>query len=459
MATNIVQHPLYNSIVVGQDIIYSVENPNIVANFTGVKIIAKVFISNLLPVNTGLDIPIGTFKTTPNNAGVGMFNLKPIIESFVSADNMARDISKYKNTLNANLALPIHLIDAYSGNNNIIRYAAVVFTTEYIDANGDIVSDGTSDTSEQLYAFNGYLKYTDVLDLNGDNFGYNNTKFILGSSNRRFLTNAPATQYANLEDYGTIGIFDPIGVNFIKIKYFDTAGVPFAVDNISKSTANGAYDVFVSLNQFNVLYFGIFPGNLRGNINSSLQTLINNGTIQGGSYTVEAFGANNTAISKTYTINLNCPNTKGFEPIRLCWLNQWGAWDYYTFTMKSSKMISTKGSTYEQLEGTWNQETYRVNGFRGGKKSFRVNATEKITMNTDFVSENESVWFEELINSPEVYILEGFQTDANNPALNNYVIPVRLTTSSYTRKTVANDKIMQYTFEVEKSKTLRTQSI
>ena len=122
-------------------------------------------------------------------------------------------------------------------------------------------------------------------------------------------------------------------------------------------------------------------------------------------------------------------------------------------------MISKKGSTYEQLEGSWNDSTYKIDSFRGGKKSFRVNATEKITMNTDFVSENESVWFEELINSPEVYILEGFQTDVNNPALNNYVIPVRLTTSSYTRKTVANDKIMQYTFEVEKSKTLRTQSI
>ena len=128
-------------------------------------------------------------------------------------------------------------------------------------------------------------------------------------------------------------------------------------------------------------------------------------------------------------------------------------------------MISTKGSTYEQLEGSWNDSTYKINGFRGGKKSFRVNATEKITMNTDFVSEAESTWFEELINSPEVYILQGFQSDLNQvqglkiPAMNQYVTPVRLTTSSYTKKTVANDKLMQYTFEVEKSKTLRTQSI
>ena len=79
-------------------------------------------------------------------------------------------------------------------------------------------------------------------------------------------------------------------------------------------------------------------------------------------------------------------------------------------------------------------------------------------MNTGFVTEDESVVFEELINSPEVYLLEGYQLDLNN-ALNQYVTPVRLTTSSFTRKTIANDRLMQYTFEIEKSKTLRTQSI
>ena len=43
--------------------------------------------------------------------------------------------------------------------------------------------------------------------------------------------------------------------------------------------------------------------------------------------------------------------------------------------------------------------------------------------------------------------------------VNKYVEPVTVTTSSYTRKTKANDKLIQYTFEVEKSKTQRTQSV
>ena len=180
-----------------------------------------------------------------------------------------------------------------------------------------------------------------------------------------------------------------------------------------------------------------------------------------GSISVTAYDstATNPKISKEYIININCPDTKGFESIRLCWLNQWGVWDYYTFTQKSVRSVSTKGSTYEQLAGTWNEAAYRVDSYKGGKKAFRVNATEKIKMNTDFVSEIENEMFEELINSPEVYILEGYQTDGSLSALNQYVKPVRLTTSSFVKKTVANDKLIQYTFEVEKSKTLRTQSV
>ena len=81
-------------------------------------------------------------------------------------------------------------------------------------------------------------------------------------------------------------------------------------------------------------------------------------------------------------------------------------------------------------------------------------------MNTDFISEDDNVIFEELTNSPEVYVLAGYSLIYDvQTNLNQYVTPVRVTSTNFTKKTVANDKLIQYTFEVEKSKTLRTQSI
>ena len=42
---------------------------------------------------------------------------------------------------------------------------------------------------------------------------------------------------------------------------------------------------------------------------------------------------------------------------------------------------------------------------------------------------------------------------------NKYIEPVSVTTASIKRKTRANDKLISYSFTVEKSKTQRTQSV
>ena len=464
MATIIEQKPLNTQLPVGQEVIFVVSNSTIVASQTNVRFIADVYISDTIPTAiSSVTVPTATFKTTPNNAGVGIFDFRQVVENYVSADNMAANFSEYKGvTTTDDTPHPLHLIDKYSKNKKGARWLTVQFKTQFIDASGVTVSGG-EENSVDYQIFNGYLKYSDIFTMGtgstANDFGYDLSSFNLSAQTDSFLTNAPATQYANLEDYGTIAFLAPNdNLDYIKFTYNDSTGSPLGNESITKTWTNGAYTNFTTKISEKLLYFGCFPANLQ-NWSGTFQALVTAGTIKGGSIVVQAFDDSSNRISKQYTININCPNLKGYESIRLCWLNQWGAWDYYTFTQKSIRSISTKGSTYEQLAGTWNEAAYRVDSYKGGKKSFRVNATEKITMNSDFVSESENDMFEELINSPEVYILEGYQTDAATSALNQYVKPVRLTTSSFTKKTVANDKLIQYSFEVEKSKTLRTQSI
>ena len=469
MATLIEQKPLYEQLPVGQEVIFVVSNTPILSNpvFTNFRFIADVYISDTIPTSiTTTTTPTATFKTAPNNAAVGIFDFKQVVENYVSADNMAFNNSQYKGIETTDdTPHPVHLIDKYSRNKKAARWLTIQFKTQYLDTQFNETEIVDLQNSIDYQIFNGYLKYSNILTMgtapNAIDFGFDLDSFNLSDDTNKFLTNAPATQYANLEDYGTLAFLAPNNLlSYIQLKYKNSANVQIGTENIDKTGANGAYTNFSTDIHKRLLFFGCFPGNLQ-NWSSTFQALVSAGTIQGGSITVQAFnvGQVTTPISKTYTINVNCPNLKGFESIRLCWLNQWGAWDYYTFTQKSVRSISTKGSTYEQLAGSWNEAVYRVDSYKGGKKSFRVNATEKITMNTDFVSESENDMFEELINSPEVYILEGYQDDTSFSALNQYVKPVRLTTSSFTKKTVANDKLIQYTFEVEKSKTLRTQSV
>ena len=92
------QSPIGQPLPVGQDLIYVVSNTSVVANETRVKFVAEVYIETTAP-NPTANTPVGTFKTTPNNAGVGMFDLRNVIENYVKADNMAANGSKYKTTL------------------------------------------------------------------------------------------------------------------------------------------------------------------------------------------------------------------------------------------------------------------------------------------------------------------------------------------------------------------------
>ena len=477
MAVTIIeQRPLYNLLPVGQELIFVCSNDAAVTTELKVKLVAQVHIgTSLANLNTTTDL-IGTFKTTPNDEGVGMFDFRSIAENYLNSDNMAADGSAYKlTTTSSSTRHPLHLIDKFSLNTNAYRFMAIRFAVEYLGAtdnagqqNSNIVriAAGSEVDTNNQNLWNGYLKYSDLLLTDGSGFGagrfgFDFTPFLLTDSDSRFLTNAPTTQYANLEDYGTISFLTTLtNVNRIFLVYKDSAGSPVGQEYVYLSTANGA-STSISTSNDSLVYFGCFPANLR-NWSTTFNALITGGNIQGGSIEVTA-RFQTTDMSKTYKIQLNCPNTKGYESIRLCWLNQWGAWDYYTFTKKSVKSINTNGSTYQQLGGTWNESLYRIDSYKGGKKAFRVNSTESILMNTGFVLESENVMFEELINSPEVYELKGFGDDpssgAFNSALNTYVTPVRLKTSSFTRKTSSNDRLLQYTFEIEKSKTLRTQSV
>ena len=457
------QSPIGLYIPVGQDLIFVVSNQTAVANETRVKFVAEVYIgTSVAAVNPSANTPIGTFKTTPNNAGVGMFDLRNVVENYVKADNMAADGSAYKTTVTSDsVRHPVHLIDKFSLNTNLCRYMRVRFSVEYLVGTTVEIDTNTQVNSQGSIIFNGYVKHTDILNKSGNNFGYSTSQFSLSNATSEFLTNAPTTQYANLEDYGTMSMFtSTTDLYQIRLNYYDSDNTYLNSDTIARNSASGAWSNPWSANsEKQILHFGCFPGNLQ-NWASNFKTLVGLGTVQGGYITVTAQNQIVDEISKTYTIKLNCPNGKGYEPIRLCWLNQWGAWDYYTFTQKSIKSTSASGATYNQLAGTWNESLYRPDSYKGGKKAFRVNATEKITMNSDFVTEDEAVIFEELINSPEVYLLKGYEDIVETFfVLNQYVTPVRLLTSSFTKKTIANDKLMQYTFEIEKSKTLRTQAV
>jgi len=507
MSLIIEQKPLYLTSPAAQQFIYTIsEDQGIPLTALSVKYIANVYISNDKSLVTSYDtsVRVGTLKTTPNNKGVGMFDLRPIIESFVSPDYEGSNAtissgvesnSCYKDEPYSELfRFPIHIIDRGALSINSTTWVTVQFYLEYFNADPNYPNQVAIDpnlevNSQPLFVFNGVVYNEDILskDYYTSNFGYNydaDNYIMLPNTPAKFLTEAPAVQYARLTDYGTLSFFSMLNSSdfswttgngttntmlYVKQILYDSAGSVlgtfklFSNEPTISTPATSGGGAGASSDNYSysfLLYMGLYPANLTNWLGAGTDWHTHKANVS--YYTLQAFNdttPTSLAISQIYTINIICSNSFGYEGIRLTWLNKLGTWDYYTFNQKSVKSVSTNKSTYTQLGGTWNELTYKPAGYKGGKKNFRVNSKEKIKLNTDFLNDLESVWIEGIIRSPEVYIVNEYSDDDSAGIINKYVEPVIVTTSSFVRKTKANDKLIQYTIEVERNKDQRQQAI
>ena len=211
MAVTIAQKPLYDVLPIGQQVIFSVSQDTIVATMYKVKFVAEVYVSKTSITWSASEL-IGTFKTTPNNAGVGIFDLRPVLETFVSPDNLGATTGNGSRYKTSDVPHPIHLIDKYSQNTNSMKYFAIRFKVEYAtDPTASVGAPDNDVDSDQYIMFNGVLQYDDVLTLENGNYGYSLEKYFANGYPTELLSNAPLTQYARLTDYGTLPFLNFLG--------------------------------------------------------------------------------------------------------------------------------------------------------------------------------------------------------------------------------------------------------
>lgn len=470
------QKPKYFLLPVGQDVIFTVSDDQITLNKTKIKFIAEVYVSQLAASIISSSNLRATLKVTPNNKGSAMFDLRPILESYVSAeyqggvvtDANSGNFSSYKTTAFSDTnPHPIHLIDEFSTNRKCMRFFAVKFKVQYLGADTNAASTVAIDVGNEVegdtyLTYNGVLQYEDVLALDSSgNYGYNldANEFIMNDTDAKFLTNAPTTQYLKNTDYHTVAFFSSynsdfrIGtgssgnnsIHFIRAKFYNSSDVQLGSDvDTTCVPANGGKRGYALDSNQKLQFFGCGMGNFKNQGLSGTYAVA-------AYYTIQAFDDQDTAISQVYRFDIITDDCKGYENIRLTWLNRHGVWDYYSFKKKSVRSVATKRVTYEQISGTWNEKKFRINGHQGGTKTFMAGAKEMLKLNTDFITEAEAIWIEELFTSPEVFILNGYQSDTGG-FTRRYVQPVVVKTSNYVRKTLSNDRLIQYTIDVERSK-------
>ena len=287
------------------------------------------------------------------------------------------------------------------------------------------------------------------------------------SSSDKFLSNLVESNgdhgilgyinYVRETDYHTIAFLND-GDNFdsqiyhIKIQYFEADGSQVgSTVFLENKEANGGWIADNSEapdptdpmeNKYQLLYFGCGPQNLQEQTFTDWAYY----TITGSSTDTGA----GTAKTASYYFIKQGGGCKGFKIRRLAFRNNFGCYDYFNFTMKTQQTLDITRNKYGSMLGTFNKSVWRYNNTQRGSTVRQTNATLKETLSTDWITEEQAELLEVLLVSTDVYIVENSDT--------TYTEGVVVTDSSFIKKTRANDKLIQYTLNIQYANPINTNS-
>jgi len=299
-----------------------------------------------------------------------------------------------------------------------------------------------------------------------------------------FMTYAPRRNFVTMNDYHTFsyvnnititsGFYTPwsgnnwggteFGVYAMKINQYKhnhsgTASNPTTY--IANTIANGGYhaDVISTTRKDATAWFGCGPANLQaGGFTFEADCYMYSvqpmywGDDCSGSNVYETCGQEQYFILYDHVAESPTVGCES-EPIRLAWINPFGAWDYMTFTKKSSMTVSNKSKTYKPLQGKWSGDYYRNSPHQQrSNKVYKNDSSYQMTVNSDWVhSEEHSQWLEELFLSPEVFIIPQ-RTGTDFYRTPQEPIPVNIADKKFKRKRVRGMKekgLIQYTLKLD----------
>ena len=154
-------------------------------------------------------------------------------------------------------------------------------------------------------------------------------------------------------------------------------------------------------------------------------------------YEVTTRGISASSIPVVYTINTNC--TK-YDSKRIYFFNKLGAYDAFTFDLVSRENNAIERKQYRRNLGAFSGSSYVYTDFQRSNIIYDTQVRETMVLNSNWITETESAWLEELLTSPITYMetTEGIEV-------------VNVTDSNYEVRKTVNDKLFNLQITIEKS--------
>jgi hypothetical protein len=167
-------------------------------------------------------------------------------------------------------------------------------------------------------------------------------------------------------------------------------------------------------------------------------------------YTIQikqtATPSKDSEIYKIY-IDSTCSN---YSRRRLHWINRFGAWDSFTFTLLSEDSTDITSNNYTRRTGRWDGGDFQYDLTDGNQMTMSKFMSDKLILNSDWIHEDVQQWLvRSLYESPRVYLQNDFGTSVFEP--------VKVTNANYVLKQRRKAGLMQELVQIERSYTKTSQ--
>lgn len=360
-------------------------------------------------------------KQQPNPSSFGVFNFGQIVASYLESDNLFKT-ARFATASQAGKRFQVKFGEEYgtSLSSSVNIYNGITNATT-----GSPAKTG----SVYYYVVDGLVEPYNAVNWNfASSSYYQNVVTPTGGGDtiqaEYALTNAPITKSIQVTEYETIAL---INGNFndsdtvaqdvygVEVLQYDSAGTQISSSIIHNLVSNGGgprdstNDEWGDAGIYNaqtagtqLLTIGVGPANL-----SDAGVPLSSSCAY---YTVKAFMQESAGVDDLTNYfsfrryNIEGPAC-GYDGVRFAWKNQFGVWDYYTFTLQSDSAFNIQRQEYEQEFVNYSTTTNTVayDRERRGASQF-YNGLEQIqTANSNWLDQAEADWLRELFFSANVY--------------------------------------------------------
>ena len=142
-----------------------------------------------------------------------------------------------------------------------------------------------------------------------------------------------------------------------------------------------------------------------------------------------------------------------YTPIQLAYISKYGTWNYATFFKRSVETIDVTNDMYRRITGNVQNGAYTYGLHNPMYKKYNTNGKRRLTINSGFVAEEFKEVMEQILLSEYVLVVADSTVTKDGSTYtytaNNGAVAANVSTNSLTKKKKVNDKLIEYTLDLE----------